>query len=264
MTYHVVMTMNRRIWDDYGHRAVGAFLAYWDPEITLHLYCEDFDPEIASERRLVIQSMPAWHGAWKQQHAGNPDAHGRAGPRRPYDYHRDCVKFSHKVAALTDCAAQLGMVDDGVLIMLDADVITHAPVSPQWLDMLFPANHYMAWLFRQGHYPECGFVMFAMDHAIHLDFMADLREQYEAGGVFRLRETHDSFVIQDLVNRHVARRRFPQPHDLCAVGRREDNRSHPFVRSRLGERMDHLKGKRKAAGRTDPVEAKRSGGYWAR
>ncbi len=261
MSHHAVMTMNRRIWDEYGHRAVATFLALWDSAITLHLYAEDFVPDAAPgehSARLVVHSMPAWHEHWKARHVHNRDAHGLAGPRLPYDYHRDCVRFSHKVAALTDIADQIRA---GVLIMLDADVITHEAVDQAWLDGLFPAGPALAWLERENHYPECGFVMFRADHPAFRPFMAQLRGDYTTDRVFQMRETHDSFVIQQLVHGMVRAGEMPRPHNLSA-GRGRQNRSHPFVVSRLGERMDHLKGARKDAGRTDPAEAKRRGGYW--
>lgn len=262
--YRCVMTMNGRIWQDYGRRAVESFLEFWPDDVVLDLYAESFRVEYVLEHpRLNVRPMPGWHNVWKSRHRDNADANGLAGPKRPYDYHRDAVKFSHKVAALTDAAVRRDWGSGDVQILMDADVVTHAPVDAQWLGELFPSGHYMAWLARAGHYPECGFVMFRAGHHVHKSFMTAFESLYRYDGLFKLRETHDSFALQEMVNGFVKAGLFGQPHDLSGV-RGAENRSHPFVRSRLGERMDHLKGKRKVAGRTDPAEAKRNGGYWQR
>ncbi len=260
MSVRCVMTMNGRIWQDYGQRAVESFLEYWPADVALDLYAEDFAPETPG--RVVVRPMPGWHCAWKARHRDNEEAHGRASARRqPYDYRRDAVKFSHKVAALTDAALRRDWVPDDVQILLDADVVTHAAVDHAWLRDLFGSPAYMAWLYRAGRYPECGFVMFRAGQQIHKPFMAAFRALYEHDGLFALRETHDSFALQEMVNGFVRAGQMAQPFDLCTTARGR-NAGHPFVVSRLGERMDHLKGARKDAGRTDPAEAKRQGGYW--
>jgi hypothetical protein len=247
MNYQVVITCNRPIWDAYGRKAAEAFLEFW-PALScaqLVLYAEDFEPEqrfqaATVDRRMVIRELPEWHAEFKRRHAGNLDAHGRGpsarGKKDAYDYRRDCVRFSHKVAALTDAAER--SPGGGVLVMMDADVISTGYVSPTWLELVFPKLADMAWLARAGTYPECGFVMFRESAARVQAVLAQLREVYESDRVFSMRETHDSFVLQQLVKLSGM-----VPHNWTRPGA---DRGNPFITSPLAEKMTHYKGKRKA------------------
>lgn len=261
----VVMTCNKVMWDAYGRRAAESFLDNWS-DAWLILYVEDFHPEQRFYVACDVRDLPDWHTTWKHRHAGNPDAHGRDLSKQlrskgGYSFRRDCVKFSHKIAALTHASRN---VVDGLVIMMDADVITHRPVDTEWLQHVFPdPARYCAWLDRQGwDYPECGFVMFRADHPEHRHFMFALRDIYESDRVFSLPQTHDSFVLKHLMDQWVRHGVFLPPHSLS--GARGRKSSHPLPVSVLGERLDHLKGKRKDAGRTSPTEAQRKGqgGYW--
>jgi hypothetical protein len=246
--YRVVMTCNRKIWEEYGRRAAESFLDYWTGA-QLWLYVEDFDPEqrfyaACIDGRMHIQDLPDWHTAWKVRHADNPDAHGRGessrrgrASRYGYDFRRDCVRFSHKVAALTHAALDQRGPPHDRLVMLDADVMTNRPVSADWLDRLLPGSHYLAWLDRAGSYPECGFVVFNATHPRHRQVMNDLREAYESDRVFVLPETHDSFVLMRIV-----RAAGLPTHNLTPA---RADRGNPFAASVLAEKMVHFKGKRK-------------------
>jgi hypothetical protein len=158
------------------------------------------------------------------------------------------VKFAHKVAALTDAALEMS---DGVLIWLDADIFTHADVTSDWLERLFPPPAYLAWLDRKSAHPECGFVMYRCSDPYHREFMEAFRRLYTSGEIFRLPETHDSFVLQHLVHVKVVTRKIAVPASLSGDGRRA---SHVLANSPLSTRIDHMKGQRKAIGRTPKNE----------
>ena len=254
MKFRVVVTANRRLWEDYGRRAIATWLQHWpaDGSAELIVYAEDFETEFAADPRVTIRAMPDWHTVWKARHADNKAAHGRATPGKLYDFRRDCVRFSHKPAALTDAAMRSPR--DGIMIMMDADVVSHQPVTAEWLSMLLPERRYMAWLDRRGWYPECGFVLFREDHAAHCSMMETLRAAYEHDSVFSMAQTHDSWVLMTLANRAVAAGKMAPPFDLSKRG---GSRDHPFVTSILGERLDHLKGKRKDGERSPEVALRR-------
>lgn len=267
------MTCHAEGWREYGRNMVRTFVEHWPTEATLEVYAEGFDVDVSAPN-VIERRLPGWHDDWKSQHANNADAHGRNTARfgkiarmkgKGYDYRRDCVRFSHKVAALTDAALnRLSWPDgDGArwLIMADADLVTHAPVTIEWLrSLVIDPSFYLAWLDRLNWYPECGFVIFREDHPAHPWFMERFRDLYQTGGVFDLPETHDSFVLQQLVIESVSRGKFPSPVGLSGkMGRRS---SHPFVYSRLAERLDHAKGKFKHAGRTPKGYVKRDEAHW--
>ena len=202
-----------------------------------------------------MRELPAWMGEFKDRHRGNLRRNGHTGTR--YDFRYDAVKFAHKVAALTDAGLRL---NKGVLIWLDADTFTHAEVTTRWLETLFPEPSYVAWLDRENCYPECGFIMLRCGHRSHLSAMEKYRDLYLSDNVFGLRETHDSFVFQQLIESMVRRGEIEAPVSLSG-----DRRwSHPFVNGPLGACMDHMKGDRKRKGRSHKWDTRvpREEPYW--
>jgi hypothetical protein len=273
MAFRLVTTCHAEGWQTYGRQMAVSFAAHWPAEVTLEIYSEGFTVDVQAPN-VIERELPGWHVDWKARHATNDDAHGRDARRfgridqrkgKKQSYRRDCVRFSHKVAALTDAALNPVIVNragpPGWLVMIDADTLTHAPVTIEWLRSLVPVpGHYMAWLDRRAWYPECGFVMFDERHPAHAEFMARLCAIYSSDAVFTLPETHDSYVLQHMVGLAVAAGTFSQPFGLS--GREGRQSSHPFVHSRLAERLDHAKGKFKFAGRTPRGFVKRGEGHW--
>ena len=111
--------------------------------------------------------------------------------RDGYRYRFDAVRFAHKVAAL-GAAAEEG--EAGILIWLDADTVTHAPVTREWLDSLLPDDADLGWLDRERTYPECGFMLFRLPEARQV--IADVVATYRSGSVFDMAQWHDSYVIE--------------------------------------------------------------------
>ena len=251
--FAVVTTCHAEGWEQYGRRMVETFDRYWPAEVPLYLYAEEFEPD---HFRPIVRALPPWFVEFKARHAGSPRAHGRG--EGGYDFRHDCVRFAHKVAAVTDAALQL---DAEVLIWADADTVTHAPVDTDWLTSLFPPGPYMAWLDRKHHfYPECGFYMLRCSHPRHRELMKRLQQLYETDAVFAVAQTHDSFVLQQLIL-EAERAELITVHSLSGDGREYE---HPLVNGPLGARLDHLKGPRKMLGRshqTDLVTA-RLEPYW--
>jgi hypothetical protein len=134
-------------------------------------------------------------------------------------------------------------------------------VTEDWLEGLFPEPAYLAWLDRRNNHPECGLVMYRCGHPYHPNFMESFRRLYTSGDVFKLREQHDSFVLQHLVMIKVPSGKIPPPVSLSG----EANAwHHPFVAGPLGSRLDHFKGPRKLEGRSRPRDLRgpRQEAYW--
>lgn len=256
MIFRVVTTMNLAGWEQFGKRMVESFLEKWPAEcLPLVLYAEGFDPPALPG--LEVRRLPTWMQKFKADHATVPARTGHIGAG--YDYRQDAVKFAHKVAALTDFA--LGLVDGECAIWLDADTFTHSHVTTAWLESLFPGDGgYIAWLDRVNSHPECGFVMFKTAHSYHRNFMEGFRTLYATGRVFDLPETHDSYVLWHLVVRKCATMKIPTPVSLSGDKRWH----HPFVNGPLGDCMDHMKGPRKAEGRSRAIDIRipRNEPYW--
>lgn len=241
LSFRVVTTMNERGWNETGRRMVESFIRRWPAEcLPIVIYAEGFTPpEMAG---IEIRRLPAWLDDFKAKWGTVPAHIGQRNGQ--YDYRFDAVKFAHKVAALTDFG--LSLSPDDIMAWLDADTFTHDDVTMDWLASLFPEPAYVAWLDRLNSHPECGFVMFRCSHEYHRNFMESFRNLYTTGDLFKLRETHDSFALQHMVNAKVINRKIPAPASLSG-----DNRwHHPFVNGPLGARLDHLKGSRKAEGRS--------------
>lgn len=254
MKFHVVTTMHIKGWNETGKRMAESFAAKWPENAKpLTIYAEDFDVAMPG---VEVRQLPTWVDDFKAKYRHTPAFVGQR--NGAYDYRWDAVKFSHKVGALTDFGEHL---TDGVLIWLDADTFTHAEVTEDWLESLFPEPAYIAWLDRLNSHPECGFVMYRCDHPYHASFMQSFRNLYTSGELFKLRETHDSFALQHLVTGKVVNRKIPPPVSLSG----DKNWHHPFVNGPLGEKIDHLKGPRKAEGKSRPrdMRVKRSEPYWA-
>lgn len=254
MKYWCVTTCSESGWRETGERMVTSFLRYWPLEASLCLYAEGFAPTIGG---LEVRRLPSWLDEFKARHRDEPSANGRNGQK--YDYRTDCVKFSHKVAALTDFAVG---IDDGVVVWLDADVVSHAPVTPQWLDGLFPEPSYLAWLDRYNCHPECGLVLYRASHRSHRLFMERFAGLYQSDKVLSLPETHDSYVLQQLVTRALLAHEIERPVSLSGDSK---GWHHPFIAGPLGQCLDHCKGRRKELGKSPrrDLQRPRIEPYWA-
>lgn len=238
--YRVVTTTNAAGWEQTGRRMASSFRDRWPIEARpLILYAEDFAPE--EPEGVSVRHLPQWLTEFKEQ---NADRNGlRNGGR--YDYRFDAVKFAHKVAALTDYALSL---NDGVLIWLDADIYTHSDVTVEWLDARFRRPSYIAWLNRANAHPECGVLMFRCEHPYHREFMETIRDIYTSGQIFKMAEHHDSYIMQQVVRVKVGKGLIPPPTSLSGDAVRT---SHPAINGPWGAKIDHAKGPRKAAGRSN-------------
>lgn len=252
--YAVVTTCHTAGWQQYGRRMVETFDQFWPTDIRLYLYAEDFQPD---HRRSTARTLPAWLTEFKARHANHPYANGMVDGKRNFRF--DCVRFAHKVGAMTDAAAKL---DADILIWADADIVTHAPVDTTWLRSLLPPGPYIAWLERDGTYPECGFYMLRCRHPAHRTIMTRWQQLYETDAVLKLAQTHDSYVWQEVIDQ-AEREGLITTHSLSGEARQHQ---HPLINGPLGKCLDHLKGSRKVLGRSQMADLMRprSEEYWCK
>ncbi len=234
LTFDVVTTYARHHWETHAHRCVETFGEFWSGVRLLTYLDED------------LEARSSWLAAFKARHA-----------HRPTDNYRfDAVRFAHKVAAI-----ELAMQDGGAdaLIWLDADCVTHAPVDGEWLSGLIGGADF-AYLPRARKYPECGFMIFRRNHAGRA-LVRRVAEQYEFDGLFGMAEWHDSWVIEQIRAGMVA----DGVLRCVSLSGDAEHAGHPLINGPLGERLDHLKGKRKAIGKSKPTDLvrPRTETYWS-
>jgi hypothetical protein len=237
----VITTFSQKNYDEYAKNMVDTFKTYWPDDIGLTAFTD-----VRVPAWVAVRDFDSWFPVWHASQLA-PDAHGldsrRNRPGRVYDFRRDCARFSFKIAAVTSAAR--GMTS-GWLVWMDADIVTFRPVDRDWLERTInPAPSWMKWIDRRKPYPECCFMVWDMASPHAQRFMFDLRNTYASGAVYSMKETHDSYVIQQIV----ARGGYPPPAPLH--NKTSFERHHAFPYTDLGRRLDHLKGdSRKKLGRS--------------
>lgn len=195
--------------------------------------------------------------AFKEKHRDNPQAHGlgwdgkvkwpsQPSPKGPYHYRLDAVKFANKTFAVIHAATNF-LEEFDVLIWMDADTLTHRKVPEEYLETLLPKGYQVAWLERQGVYPECGFYLLDLKSPVlHLALKRWAR-LYITGDLFKdLTEWHDSFVFSWIIKQYEAINLL-KVHSLSGKGAKTN---HPLANGPLGAYFDHLKGKWKTLPRS--------------
>lgn len=255
----------------YGQTMIDAFDQHWPSSVGLTVYTEQCQPRVPSSRVQIMDLLSASPDLveFKRRHANDPAANGLVAkdtgvPFKDNAFKWDAVRFSHKVFAVIHACQH---IDADWVIWLDADTKTFAPVPAAFLDEICDNQAMACYLGRREKYhSECGWVAYNRRHPALIQFINQWRDLYMSGALFDLREYHDSFVFD------VLRKNFQQQ------GTRFSNLSpdlpgkgpgHPFIASRLGLYMDHMKGsKRKALGHSLPDDYQRNQGlnanvdYW--
>lgn len=247
-----VTTCSVAQWTAFGRAMVATFERHWPRDIQLWFYVDAFQGHDTERVRFLdLNQSAAWFARWKEHRT--PEQHGKT--TSGYKYRWDAVKFAHKVAAIGTAAETI----DGGLIWIDADIITHAPVTAEWLENLLPVDADIGWLDRDRYYPECGFLMFRLPQAAPI--IRRIVAAYINDSIFRMAEWHDSFVIETVVKTAVKLGQI-KVASLSGAGRAHH---HVLANSPIGERLDHLKGGRKIIGRTPKHERVVAGGgpYWS-
>lgn len=251
--FHVVTTCSKLGYEQYGKRMLASLREFWPENVGVTLYSEDV-PD--------AKALPDWLYAFKKRHAGNKAANGKGTHARflgQYNYRFDAVRFAHKTAAVIDAAER--MIADrsaDILIWIDADTVTHAPVTVEFLRDLFSssAKAEIAWLWRSKTYPECGFYMLNLTSPATANLIAQWKALYTSDTLFHLPEWHDSYVLKELVRKLGC--------NWTSLSGDASNTSHPFVNGPLGAVMDHMKGARKIVGHSKArdLTTPRDEAYW--
>lgn len=271
MKYTVITTFHEPGLKQYGQRMIDAFDQHWPQAVDLIVYAENCQPRAPSDRVKIVDLLAVSPDLvnFKRRHQNNPVANGTVMketgiPFKDNNFKWDAVRFSHKVYAVIHACQT---VDSDWIIWLDADTVTFQDVPADFLPGICDNRSLACYLGRREKYhSECGWVAYNRRHPELMSFIEQWRDLYNNDTLFDLKEYHDSFVYD------VLRKQFQacgtQFHNLSPElpGK---GPGHPFIASRLGLYMDHMKGsKRKALGHSLPDDYERNQGlnsgvdYW--
>ena len=222
-----VTTFNAKGYDLYGRNLIESYSRNWPKSIPLLVYTEGFSvPNLY--HNVISEPLHAWWlESFKARHAH----------RTVSDFRYDAVRFSHKVAAVTE-ATRRGA---DYIIWIDGDVVTNKQIPEPAIEEWLPkGNEYISWLWRNHKYPECGFYILNCNHNAHKSIIKDFASLYSEDKLFLLSEFHDSFALQHVIVQSGVKWK--------SLSGGFEHANHPFVNGPLGVYMDHLKGSRKTEG----------------
>jgi len=228
----------------YGKRFLDSFERHWPRTVDLVAYVEDGTRHPRAQTRMLWNVEGCTE--FISRHYSDPSANGmvpaacwsRNDIGKGRSYRTNAVKFCRKPFAVRDAARR---TDAGILVWIDADVVTTAPVPADLVERVLQGRE-CAYLGRKNTHSECGFLAFRLPHARNL--IEDWAGAYQSDEVFRMREQHDSYVFDVCRERGRVRSQNMTP----------EGRGHVWFQSPLGQYMDHLKGEeRKQIGASYPA-----------
>jgi hypothetical protein len=266
MKYAVVTTFHEAGYKQYGQRMLQTFLDTWPREVDLYVYAEhclvdEFAPnlfllELETASPELVQFKDKWRGVPRANGdvSADPVRSKRKDAGKGFKW--DAVRFAHKVYSIFHCAR---ICNADVLIWMDADTVCHSNISMADIQRLCPADRDLCFLGRRGKFSECGLYAMNLRSPAVQAWLADFQRYYDDAdrGIFTLDEWHDSFVFDAVRGQHSLRELDWSSHLVKGEG-------HPLINSDWGAWLDHLKGKRKTAGRSlsKDLLVNRSESYW--
>lgn len=151
----------------------------------------------------------------------------------------DAIRFAHKIFALD---RQMYKHDFGVASLyaheyvgwIDADTIIHTEVPENFFDTITDPNKYMSYLARTERHSECGFLLFNVEHKIHITYWKHMRNMYEKFRLIHEKEWHDSYLFDVVRKQYNDQNQFIKIHEI--------DKGDVFGQSVLGKYMKHYKG----------------------
>ena len=237
-------------YQQYGKEFLSSFDKFWPKEVELLVYCEE-EVEIP---RKGFMSLGSCRGVndFIRRHSDNSEANGRQQTSRTvnwkpkdtakgYSYKYDAVKFSRQCFIPEQAMLEAQLLDDDILIWLDADVMTLKKIPEIFIQNLLGSND-LCYLGRTNNHSEIGFWAVKIGRYTN-KFLRTFANVYRSDDVFNFDEWHSAFIW-----------------DKCCEGLSPNLRiknltpngtGHVWFQSPLAQFTDHLKGDaRKAAGRS--------------
>ena len=275
----VVTTFHKPGLDLYGQRFLDSFAENVDPKIKLLVYAEDCKPSVdplcenikVLDAKEVLPKLNAFKERWKDDPKANGIPPDEIKRRRPRDWNKefkwDAIRFANKTYAVFDACER----SKDWCVWMDADTFVHSEWSYKDFAALLPDTSWITYVGRgkgSQTWPECGFYGLNIKDRWCQDFLAEFERMYEDAdnGIFKLEEWHDSYVFGHIINN--MKRTAPNVLDYSAEMYLKEARTggggHPLINTVLGKWIDHMKGNRKVAGKSQlsDIMVTRKEGYW--
>ena len=274
----VVTTFHPAGLSKYGQRMIDSFALNIDKRIKLLVYAEDCKPVNPDPSRIEIldakaalPKLNAFKSTWGHVPKANgditnePQRHTRRDWMKKFKW--DAVRFANKTYAVYDACVR----SKDWCVWMDADTYVHSPWTYEDFAAQLPDNSWITYVGRgkgSQTWPECGFYGLNLNHPVCHEFLKEFERVYEEAdnGIFLLEEWHDSFVFGSILNN--MKLQFPNAHDYSAEMYLREAKSggggHPLINGVLGKWIDHMKGGRKDAGKSQrkDIMVNRTEDYW--
>jgi len=274
----VVTTFHPAGLSKYGQRMIDSFALNIDKRIKLLVYAEDCKPVNPDPSRIEIldakaalPKLNAFKSTWGHIPKANgditnePQRHTRRDWMKQFKW--DAVRFANKTYAVYDAVQR----SKDWCVWMDADTYVHSPWTYEDFAAQLPDNAWITYVGRgkgSQTWPECGFYGLNLNDPVCHEFLKEFERVYEEAdnGIFLLEEWHDSYVFGNILNN--MKLQFPNAHDYSAEMYLREAKSggggHPLINGVLGKWIDHMKGGRKDAGKSQKkdIMVNRTEDYW--
>lgn len=246
---------------------IQSFLANWPKNINLYVYTENCTvSEEASNlivKDLLTESidLKKFKDKWHNIPKANGDISQVIHLAHMKDKHKkfkwDAIRFAHKVYAIFHCAKNC---DADVLFWMDADTVCHSKIDDNFIYSMANESVDIGYLGRKNKYTECGLYSMNLKRNTVQNFLENFQKMYDdaENGIFKLTEWHDSFVFDHVMKQLPNLKKYNWSEGIIT------GEGHPLINSEWGAYLDHLKGDRKATGKSKPTDLKikRTEKYW--
>jgi len=231
----VVSGFNPNGYRTYGHEFLRTFDQFWPKDFKLVVYVEEKVPFAGRAEQRLLSDIPGVM-EFITRHQGTPAYCGN-GDVGKYNFRFDAVKFCRQCFIPHHCS--LDMKNDDVLVWMDADVVTFNKVPDNIVQIMLDGQE-LCYLGRPPKHSELGFWAIRLNDYPRA-FLTRFADMYASDAVFQLKEWHSAFVFD------YCRSLYPSVRQRNVT---PNGHGHVWFQSPLGKFSDHLKGKRKLAGRS--------------
>lgn len=269
----VVTSFSAEGYELYGRHMIDMFVKFWPAEVTLVVFydgepdfsfmhkpkviedsedCKVTEVPISNVHCISTDHYPQFE-LFRRHHQHDLAAQGRV-PRETwsdkqrregYCYRDDALRFRFQ-AMVPELARYVAEPD--ILIWLDGDTRTYAPVTHELIQELIPTGFCCSYLGRTGPHSECGFMAWRLPEAMAM--LEEYAYLHISGRIFELDQWNSAHSFD------IARGIFLNDNPECkALDLTPGLKGHVWFDTKLGDVMDHMKGKRKNVGKSAEAKA---------